>query len=95
MEDEDEEDPEELGGSAVVLHEDKQYYPSALDVYGTDVETIVHEEDAQPLTQPIIQVSASLVTPVLHSSHRCFARHTGTPRCCARNLQSSHSYGCS
>lgn len=38
------------------MHEDKQYYPSASDVYGPEVETIVQEEDAQPLTQPIIQV---------------------------------------
>lgn len=40
--------------NAVVLHEDKQYYPSAEDVYGPDVETLVQEEDAQPLTEPII-----------------------------------------
>ncbi|THH33133.1 hypothetical protein EUX98_g1015 [Antrodiella citrinella] len=40
--------------NAVVLHEDKQYYPSASDVYGQDVETLVQEEDAQPLTEPII-----------------------------------------
>jgi U5 small nuclear ribonucleoprotein component len=40
--------------NAVILHEDKQYYPSASDVYGQDVETLVQEEDAQPLTEPII-----------------------------------------
>ncbi|KAI9720026.1 MAG: hypothetical protein M1812_003153 [Candelaria pacifica] len=40
--------------NAVVLHEDKQYYPTAQQVYGPDVETLVQEEDAQPLTQPII-----------------------------------------
>lgn len=39
---------------AVVLHEDKQYYPSAQELYGEDVETLVQEEDAQPLTEPII-----------------------------------------
>ncbi|KAG7099867.1 hypothetical protein E1B28_001671 [Marasmius oreades] len=39
---------------AVILHEDKQYYPSAQDVYGADVETLVQEEDAQPLSEPII-----------------------------------------
>ncbi|PPQ79868.1 hypothetical protein CVT25_002924 [Psilocybe cyanescens] len=39
---------------AVVLHEEKQYYPSAQDVYGPGVETMVQEEDAQPLTEPII-----------------------------------------
>src|SRR2546421_5712314 len=40
--------------NAVILHEDKQYYPTAEQVYGADVETMVQEEDAQPLTQPII-----------------------------------------
>lgn len=40
--------------NAVILHEDKQYYPTAAQVYGRDVETMVEEEDAQPLSQPII-----------------------------------------
>lgn len=40
---------------AVVLHEDKRYYPTALEVYGPDVETIVQEEDAQPLDKPLIE----------------------------------------
>ena len=40
--------------NAVILHEDKQYYPTAQQVYGVDVETMVQEEDAQPLTEPII-----------------------------------------
>ncbi|KAL8739362.1 MAG: hypothetical protein Q9190_007841, partial [Brigantiaea leucoxantha] len=40
--------------NAVILHEDKQYYPTAQQVYGAGVETMVQEEDAQPLTQPII-----------------------------------------
>lgn len=39
---------------AIVLHEDKKYYPTALEVYGPGVETLVQEEDAQPLTEPII-----------------------------------------
>lgn len=38
----------------IVLHEDKNYYPSAQQVYGRDVETVVHDEDLQPLTVPII-----------------------------------------
>ncbi|KAJ6121822.1 hypothetical protein N7512_004287 [Penicillium capsulatum] len=61
----DEEDEEEVNdqqlmevdegpSNAVILHEDKQYYPSAQQVYGTDVETLVQEEDAQPLSEPII-----------------------------------------
>ncbi|KAJ2927681.1 hypothetical protein H1R20_g9422, partial [Candolleomyces eurysporus] len=40
--------------SALILHEDKQYYPSASDVYGEGVETLVQEEDAQPLSEPIV-----------------------------------------
>jgi U5 small nuclear ribonucleoprotein component len=40
--------------NAVVLHEDKQYYPRAQEVYGEDVETMVQEEDAQLLSVPII-----------------------------------------
>ena len=38
----------------VILHEDKQYYPSASQVYGPGVETLVQEEDTQALEQPII-----------------------------------------
>ncbi|KAI0008164.1 P-loop containing nucleoside triphosphate hydrolase protein [Xylariaceae sp. FL0662B] len=45
---------EEGPSNAVILHEDKQYYPTAQQVYGADVETLVQEEDAQPLTQPIV-----------------------------------------
>ena len=39
---------------AIVLHEDKKYYPTPGEVFGPDVETITHEEDTQPLTKPII-----------------------------------------
>jgi len=46
--------PTEPVHNAVILHENKQYYPSASEVYGEDVETLVQEEDAQPLTEPII-----------------------------------------
>ena len=45
---------DDVPSNAVILHEDKQYYPTAQQVYGEDVETMVQEEDAQPLTQPII-----------------------------------------
>ncbi|XP_070565157.1 116 kDa U5 small nuclear ribonucleoprotein component-like [Ptychodera flava] len=45
---------EGVTSQAVVLHEDKKYYPTAEEVYGRDVETIVQEEDTQPLTEPII-----------------------------------------
>ncbi|PWN23949.1 putative ribosomal elongation factor EF-2 [Microstroma glucosiphilum] len=46
---------DEAPQNAVVLHENKKYYPSAAETYGEDVETLVMEEDAQPLTQPIIE----------------------------------------
>lgn len=38
----------------MILHEEKQYYPSAKQVYGDQVETLVQEEDTQPLSEPII-----------------------------------------
>jgi len=41
--------------NAVILHEDKQYYPPARQIYGADVETLVQEEDTQTLQQPIVQ----------------------------------------
>lgn len=41
--------------SQIVLHEDKKYYPSATEVYGEEVEILVHEEDTQPLTKPTIE----------------------------------------
>lgn len=39
----------------IVLAEDKKYYPTAEEVYGQEVETLVMDEDAQPLEQPIIK----------------------------------------
>lgn len=61
--------------NAVILQEDKQYYPSASQVYGEDVETMVQEEDAQPLSVPIIapveqkkfQVQEADLPPVYYS----------------------------
>ena len=40
--------------TAIVLQEDKKYYPDASEVFGPGVETLVQEEDTQPLTEPII-----------------------------------------
>uniref|UniRef100_A0A8R1DRL3 Tr-type G domain-containing protein n=1 Tax=Caenorhabditis japonica TaxID=281687 RepID=A0A8R1DRL3_CAEJA len=51
----EEDDAEEIPQNQVVLHEDKKYYASALEVYGEGVETLVQEEDAQPLTEPIVK----------------------------------------
>lgn len=42
------------GDMAVVLHEEKKYYPTAEEIYGPEVETMVQEEDTQALTEPII-----------------------------------------
>lgn len=54
-EEEEHQDDEDKEVTAVVLHEDKRYYPTAIEVYGPDVETIVQEEDAQPLDKPLIE----------------------------------------
>ncbi len=52
----DMEPPAPTGPStAIVLHEDKKYYPTAMEVYGPGVETLVQEEDAQPITEPIVK----------------------------------------
>ncbi|CAD5222309.1 unnamed protein product [Bursaphelenchus xylophilus] len=48
QDDEDEEMEDDI-----VLHEDKKYYQTALEVYGEGVEALVQDEDAQPLTEPI------------------------------------------
>lgn len=48
--------------NAIVLHEDKEHYPSATETFGEDVRTAVLEEDAMDLDTPIVQ-------PVVHKSH--------------------------
>jgi U5 small nuclear ribonucleoprotein component len=40
--------------NAVILHEDKKYFPSAEEVY-PDAETLVQDEDTQALDKPIIE----------------------------------------
>ena len=40
-------------GHDVVLYEDKRYYPESSEVY-PEAETLIMEEDAQPITSPII-----------------------------------------
>jgi U5 small nuclear ribonucleoprotein component len=39
--DDDDRADETNNATAIVLHEDKKYYPTALEVYGPDVETLV------------------------------------------------------
>ena len=57
MEEEEEEEEEDVMTTAVVLHEDKKYYPSAEEIYGPGTETILQDEDAQPLEEPIVAPS--------------------------------------
>jgi len=54
-----EEEHEEDPGQQIVLHEDKKHYPSAEEVYGGDVETLVEDEDAQPLEEALIKSVAA------------------------------------
>ena len=53
-EDEEMEYAEDNPENAIVLHEDKKYYPTAEETYGAGTETLLQEEDAQPLEVPII-----------------------------------------
>lgn len=56
--------------SAIVLHEDKQYYPDASEVYG-DAEMLVMEEDAQEIEKPIIEpVKTKCFSVLAHSVPR-------------------------
>jgi U5 small nuclear ribonucleoprotein component len=52
-----------------VLHEDKKYYPSAEELY-PNAETLVQDEDTQPLTMPII-------APVTTKSFEVIEQQTG------------------
>lgn len=48
--------------NAIVLHEDKEHYPSAVETFGEDVRTAVLDEDAMDLDTPIVE-------PVVQKSH--------------------------
>ena len=86
---------DEGGDMAVILHEDKKYYPDAEDVY-PEAQTMVQEEDSQPLDKPIIAPirtknfdhveKKTPVTPYstqyLHDVSRC-PTSTRNPRCYA------------
>ena len=50
--------------SAIVLAEDKKYYPAAEEVY-PDSEILVQDEDTQPITQPIVAPLKSRVFSLL------------------------------
>jgi hypothetical protein len=74
--------------SAIVLHEDKKYYPDASEVY-PEAETLVQDEDAQPITVPIIapvkpDTFTSAETAPLTTVSACFSqvRHLLIERLC-------------
>ncbi|XP_045456514.1 116 kDa U5 small nuclear ribonucleoprotein component [Melitaea cinxia] len=67
-EDEDADAEPEAAPMSVVLHEDKRYYPQAVEVYGPDVETVVQEEDTQALDKPLIE-------PVKHKKFQMQEQH--------------------
>eukprot|EP00538_Stauroneis_constricta_P000158 CAMPEP_0119551688 /NCGR_PEP_ID=MMETSP1352-20130426/4873_1 /TAXON_ID=265584 /ORGANISM="Stauroneis constricta, Strain CCMP1120" /LENGTH=1046 /DNA_ID=CAMNT_0007597789 /DNA_START=65 /DNA_END=3205 /DNA_ORIENTATION=+ len=49
--------------NSIVLHEDKEHYPSAGEVYGEDVRTAVLDEDAMDLETPLVE-------PVVNKTNR-------------------------
>lgn len=53
---------------AITLHEDKQYYPEASEVYGAHVKTVVLDEDAQPISEPILKPATVKTFSVLETS---------------------------
>lgn len=69
--------------AAIVLHEDKQQYPDAADVYAC--ETLVADEDTQPLSTPLVaprevftNISIEVKTPELCYSPEFLAALLGT-----------------
>jgi hypothetical protein len=53
---------------AVVLHEDKKYYPTAEETFGKDTETLVQEEDAQALE---VRAARNMPDDLLLNAARC------------------------
>lgn len=55
MDQEDNNEPIGDPVSAIVLHEDKEHYPSANEVYGEEVQTAVLDEDTMDLDTPLVE----------------------------------------
>jgi len=51
---EEEEMEEDEPETQIVLHEDKKYYPDADEVFPEGTETVIGDEDAQPLEEPLV-----------------------------------------
>ena len=63
---------------AIVLHEDKVHYPSAEEVFGSNVRTVVLDEDAMELEQPLVEpVKTKVVTLVQDDTMGKSTRGTG------------------
>ena len=69
---------------SVVLHEDKKYYPSAEETFGTGTETLVMEEDAQALEVCLLP-SSHLPGPSVLFSYAW--HHPDTQHCCLCAIQ--------
>ena len=70
---------------SVVLHEDKKYYPSAEETFGTGTETLVMEEDAQALE--VCQL------PISHPKASCASQSYLASLRLSRLLPQCHSVG--
>ena len=85
-------DEDENPEMAVVLHEDKKYYPSAEETFGTETETLVMEEDAQPLEAclpisfPPIAKYCKSECPVCRAVSALLGASCSTMRCSAAHL---------
>lgn len=57
--------------SSIVLHEDKDHYPSASETYGPEVKTVVLDEDTMDIaTEPIIEPYKLKTTSLQHESQK-------------------------
>ncbi|ODV95653.1 hypothetical protein PACTADRAFT_34209 [Pachysolen tannophilus NRRL Y-2460] len=54
-ENENENDINTASTTAIVLNEDKKYYPSIYETFGPDVETIIQTHDTQDIDEPIVK----------------------------------------
>ena len=70
---------------AVVLHEDKKYYPSAEETFGAETETLVMEEDAQPLEVCVLPSQLPMCSVVHPQSVLC--SHVFQPETVADGLK--------
>lgn len=61
---------EEIPSQAIVMHEDKKYYPSASEIYGPSVQALVQEEDTQPISEPLVKPPTVVPTLLAQSADR-------------------------